>query len=183
MENDCLYNEREILTRVAEGDQRAFKLLIGQYSATVYTHVLTYLKNAVRAEELTQDIFMNVWKHREELPSIDNFAGYVYVMTRNRTNSAFRERLLNTSEPARDELEAAWLDPARAMEYRQLSDTLMKGIELLPQRRKEIFTLSRFEGKSYQEIADSIGISKSAVNKHIIEALVFLRTYLRNQMG
>lgn len=183
MENDCAYNEHEILARIAEGDQRAFKRLVEQYSATIYTHVLTYLKNASRAEEITQDIFMNVWKHRTELPSINNFAGYLYVMTRNRTNSAFRERMLKLDEAEKDELETNWLNPAGELELRQLSETVNRGINLLPPRRKQVFTMSRFEGKSYDEIAGELGVSKSAVNKHIIEALIFLRTYLRNQMG
>ena len=182
MENDCLNNEKEILARVAKGDQKAFELLIDEYSTTIYKHVLTYLKNVSRAEEITQDIFMSVWLHRADLPSIDNFAGYLFVMTRNRTNSAFREKLLKTDEP-KDELESNWLNPARALEYRQLSEVLREGIDLLPPRRKEVFAMSRFEGKSYDEIAGALEISRSGVNKHIIEALLFLRTYLANRMS
>ena len=167
---------------MAKGDQKAFELLIDEYSTTIYKHVLTYLKNVSRAEEITQDIFMTVWTHRAELPTISNFAGYLFVIARNRTTSAFREKLLQTAEP-KDELESTWLDPAHALEYRQLSDVLRKGIEMLPSRRRDIFTMSRFEGKSYDEIADVVGISKSAVNKHIVEALLFLRTYLAGHMS
>jgi RNA polymerase sigma-70 factor (ECF subfamily) len=176
-----LYNEQEILTRVAEEDQQAFALLVEKYTAIIYTHALTYLKNAYRAEEITQDIFLNVWKHRKELPAIANFPGYIHVMTRNRTISAFRERLLNFDETEKDELETTGLNPAGELEFRQLSETLMKAINLLPPRRKEVFTMSRFDGLSYEEIAVKLDISKSAVNKHIIEALIFLRTYLRDQ--
>lgn len=183
MGNDCLYNEQEVLSRVAEGDQRAFKLLVEKYSATIYAHALMYLKNASRAEEITQDVFVNVWKHRTELPSITNFPGYIYVITRNRTHSAFRERMLKLEEAEKDELETNWLNPAGELELRQLSETLNRGINLLPPRRKQVFTMSRFEAKSYDEIAHELGVSKSAVNKHIIEALIYLRTYLRNQMG
>jgi RNA polymerase sigma-70 factor (ECF subfamily) len=183
LQNDCLYNEQEILARVAEDDERAFALLVQEYTATIYTHVLTYLKNAARAEEITQDIFMNVWKHRKELPSILNFPGYLYVMTRNRTHSAFREKIFNPDELGKDELENASLNPATILEFRQLSETLREGINLLPPRRKEVFTMSRFDKLSYDQIAAQLGVSKSAVNKHIIEALVFLRTHLRNQAG
>ena len=183
MGNDCLYNEQEILARIAEDDQRAFTMLVEQYTATIYTHVLAYLKSASRAEEITQDIFMNVWKHRKELPAITNFRGYLYVMTRNRTHSAFRERMLNLETTEKDELETGGMNPAGTLEFRQLSETLLQGIDLLPPRRKQIFTMSRFDDLSYEEIATKIGISKSAVNKHIIEALLFLRTYLRDRMG
>jgi RNA polymerase sigma-70 factor (family 1) len=181
LQDDCLYSEQETLARVAEGDQRAFTLIVEQYTAAIYAHVLTYIKNAFRAEEITQDIFVNVWKHRTDLPGIANFPGYLYVMTRNRAISAFREKIFHP-EPEKDELETDGLNPAGALEFRQFSETVMRGIASLPPRRKQVFTMSRFEGMSYEEIARRLEISKSAVNQHIVEALLFLRTFLRNEM-
>ena len=178
MNNDRLYNQQEILARVAEGDQRAFVLLIDQHTAVVYAHVLTYLKNVSKAEEITQDIFLRLWKHREQLPSINNFLGYLHVITRNATISAFREKIIRWEETEKDVLEANSLNPADAMEFRQLSDTILKAVDLLPPRRKVVFKMSRFENNSYEEIAAKLNISKSAVNQHIVEALLFLRTYL-----
>lgn len=181
MNNDSLYKEPEILQLVAQGDNRAFALMIDNYGAAIYAHVLSYIKNAARAEEITQDIFMSVWNHREELPAIQNFRGYLFVLTRNRTISAFREKIIKYDEAEKDQLQTS-LNPAGLMEYRQLSDTLQRGIDQLPAKRKEIFMMSRFDGRTYEEIANHLKISKSAVNKHIIEALVFLRTFLRNEM-
>ncbi|HUC81196.1 MAG TPA: RNA polymerase sigma-70 factor [Flavisolibacter sp.] len=166
---------------MADGDQRAFSMLVDGYGAAVYAHVLTYLKNASRAEEITQDIFLNIWNHRDELPSLQNFRGYLFVLTRNRTISAFREKMMKFEEAEKDELQTA-LNPCSQLEYRQLSDTVQRGISQLPERRRQVFTMSRFDGKTYDEIATHLNISKSAVNKHIIESLVFLRTYLRNEM-
>lgn len=180
MGSDCEYIEGDILARVAAGDQRAFTLVVERYSAPVYAHVLTYIKNAFRAEEITQDIFVKVWELRSGLPAIANFSGYLYIMTRNRAISAFREKIFNP-EPEKDELETDGLNPAGILEFRQFSETVRQGIGLLPPRRKEVFTLSRFEGLSYEEIANRLEISKSAVNQHIVEALLFLRTFLRNQ--
>jgi RNA polymerase sigma-70 factor (ECF subfamily) len=181
LRNDSLHNEPELLERIARGDERAFAWLVEAYGASVYAHVLTYIKDATRAEEITQDIFLNVWNHRLELPSIQNFRGYLYILTRNRTISVLRERIIKYNEAEKDELQTN-LNPAGLMEYRQLSDALRRGIDQLPARRKEIFLMSRFDGKTYDEIASHLDISKSAVNKHIIEALVFLRTFLRNEM-
>lgn len=183
MGKDAVYNEQEVLRRVAKGDQRSFVLLVEQHTPVIYAHVLTYIKNASRAEEITQDIFMKVWKHREELPAITNFRGYLYVMTRNSTISAFRAKMVTWEEAQKDELETSNLNPAGVMEFRQLSETLMLGVKLLPPRRKQVFTMSRFDGMSYEEIAATLGISKSAVNQHIVEALVFLRTYLKDKTG
>lgn len=182
MSKDSIYNEQEILTKVVEGNQRAFVELVEHYTPSVFAHVLTYIKNASRAEEITQDIFLKVWKHRSELPAINNFRGYLFVITRNSTISAFREKILKWEDAQKDELEATSLNPEGAIEYRQLSETILKGVELLPPRRKQVFKMSRFDNLSYDEIAKALDISKSAVNQHIVESLLFLRTFLRNQM-
>jgi RNA polymerase sigma-70 factor (family 1) len=182
LKDDSLHNEQEFLKKIAEGDQRVFAALVESFSARIYVHVLMYIKNAARAEEITQDVFMSVWNHRHELPSIQNFRGYLFVLTRNRTISALRERVTRYDETEKDELESG-LNPEGVLEYRQLSESLQRGIDQLPPRRKEIFIMSRFDGKTYDEIAHHLSISKSAVNKHIIEALVFLRTFLRNEIG
>lgn len=181
MENDCLHNEKDILVRVAGDDERAFAVLMDYYTPIVYSHVLSYIKNAFRAEEVTQDIFLQVWKHRNELPDIENFRGYIYVITRNRVISAFRQKIFTWDESEKDELETSMMNPQAAAEFREISEILQNAIDHLPPRRKEVFKMSRFEGQSYDKIALHLGISKSAVNQHIVEALVFLRTFLRNR--
>lgn len=177
------YNENALLSQVAKGHQQAFAMLVGIYSAKIYAHVLTYIKNAPLAEEITQDIFLQIWKHREELPGISNFPGYLHVITRNRTISELRKKLDVFTATGMEDAEEDLLNPMQQLEYRQLSEVLMRGIELLPPRRKQVFRMSRFEGMSYEKIAVELGISKGTVNEHMVEALLFLRSYLRSQMG
>jgi len=177
------YNENALLNRVAKGQQQAFATLVGIYSPKIYAHVLTYIKNAPLAEEITQDIFLQLWKHRTELPEITNFPGYLHIITRNRTISELRRKLDVFTEMGMEDAEEDLLNPVQQLEYRQLSEVLMRGIELLPPRRKQVFRMSRFEGMSYEKIATELGISKGTVNEHMVEALLFLRSYLRSQMG
>lgn len=178
-----LNSDNELLSQVAAGSQRAFTVLVERYSAKIYAHVLTYIKNASRSEEITQDIFLKLWEGRQELPGIVNFPGYLHVITRNRTISELRKKLESFNEAGEEEVEDVQLNPGQQMEYRQLSDMLLRGIELLPPRRKQVFRMSRFDGMSYDRIAAELGISKGTVNEHIVEALLFLRSYLRNQSG
>lgn len=177
------HNEKELLLRVAARDQRAFTLLVEQYAATVYRHVLQYIKSAPLAEEITQDIFLKIWENVDALANLQSFAAYLHVITRNRTISELRKKLDGPVEAAIDEIEEKLLTPATQLEYRQLSDILQQGIELLPSRRKQVFKMSRFEGMTYEHIATELSISKGTVNEHIVEALAFLRGYLKGQMG
>lgn len=181
MGNDWSYNEKELIAQVAEGDERAFSAIVDRYAAPVFAHVLTYLKDVGKAEELTQDIFLSIWKTRATLIQLDSFRAYLFVTARNKTISALRQKIKKNILPAHDEWEDTLANPQQTLEYRELNDSILQGIELLPPRRKQVFKLSRLEGLSYEAIAQQLNISKSAVNQHIVEALVFLRTYLHDK--
>ncbi len=145
LHTDSQYNEPQLLIQIASGDQIAFSHIVTKYTSVVYGHLLTYLKNTQSAEEITQDIFLNIWKHRKELPAISNFPGYVYIMTRNRAYTAFRNKLYAKTEPVEDVLQTLFTNPESKLELKELTDALNKGIESLPPRRKEVFRLSRLQ--------------------------------------
>jgi RNA polymerase sigma-70 factor (ECF subfamily) len=177
------YDEQACLLQVAQGDEQAFAKIMDRYTRIIFPHLLSYLKQPQKAEELTQDIFMRIWHNREKLPSIDNFPGYVYVITRNRVNTALREKLADLAQGHLDGLQQLLTQPESSLELKDLIGVLNKAIEALPARRQEVFRLSRIENLTYEQIAERLGISRSAVRQHIVEALVFLRNYLREQLG
>jgi RNA polymerase sigma-70 factor (ECF subfamily) len=74
-------------------------------------------------------------------------------------------------------------DSPQLLEMKELSKLLDQAIGALPPRRKEVFLLSRMEGMTYEAIAVKLQISRSAVRQHIVEALVFLRHYLKENAG
>ncbi len=178
------YNEKELLTRIAEGDEIAFSVMVNRYTDIIYPHLLSYIKNAARAEEVTQDIFLRIWNNREKLANIENFGGYVYVITRNRAKTALKEQLADAAKVVIDPLHNILSGTDTIiMEVKELKQTLDKAIASLPARRREVFLLSRTENFTYEEIAEKLGISRSAVRQHIVAALVFLRSYLKEQLG
>ncbi|WEK34034.1 MAG: sigma-70 family RNA polymerase sigma factor [Candidatus Pseudobacter hemicellulosilyticus] len=181
MKND-LHTDQELFRLVANGDANAFSVLVARYTSVIYAQLLLYLKNAPRAEEATQDIFMSIWRNREKLPGMENFAGYVYVTTRNKLHTLIREKVLATVEPPEDRLHSVLAGPESVVQVKELQQAIHTGINLLPPRRKEVFQLSRLEHKSYEEIADQLGISRTAVKQHISAAMVFLRTYLQKEL-
>jgi len=95
--NSHLYNseqEKELILLIAEGDEHAFSILINRYANRIYPYLIHWLKQAQLAEEILQDLFISLWKNRHKLPTIDNFPGYIFVVTRNRTNTALKQQLL-----------------------------------------------------------------------------------------
>lgn len=178
LDHNELYNEPVLLLQIAAGDETAFSTLVTRYWARIYGHALTYAKSLPAAEEITQDVFMDIWNSREKLRDVEHFSNYLFIVARNRIFKAIRKRLEETTalediHPAAD----IWL-PDQQAEYREIQALLTKGIALLPPVRRQVFTMSRMEGKGYDEICRELQISRNTVKEHIVKALNFLRHYM-----
>lgn len=176
--------ERDMLLLVAAGNRQAFNSLLHARWNKVYTLALTYLRSAEDAQELTQDVFLKVWQNRAQLPSVANFDGWLFILARNGILSELRKkkaRPVISAEPG--EWEEDTILPDHPLIYKEASALVAKGIDALPPARKKVFTLSRIEGKSYEEIAAMLNISRNGVKDHIVKALHFLRNYLHEHGG
>ena len=183
LQDPFLHNEKELLHLVAEGNEKAFTQLVDLYWNKVYSHALAYVKSPPKAQEITQDIFLQVWKKRETLDEVSEFKNFLFILGRNQIVSALRKKLMETtSQDILDTPEDQFL-PDRQLEYKQSYQRILEAIEHLPPVRKTIFNLSRFEGLTYEEIAARLNISKNTVKEHIVLALNFLRTYVHTHGG
>ena len=72
-----MYDTKELLHRIAEGDQQAFTRIVEEYRKNIYTTALRLLHSTVLAEETLQDIFLKVWLQRKDLVTIDNFPAWL----------------------------------------------------------------------------------------------------------
>ena len=179
MESPTAYDEKDLLARVANGDQEAFARLVDAYRNKVFSHALTFTKSIPEAEELTQDIFLKVWNNRHRLPEIGQFKNYLFILGRNQLVSAIRKKVMDTSAAQSDDIPDDILLPDRQYELKETYRSIMEGIERLTPQQKAVFTLSRLEQLSYEEIGERLGISKRTVKFHLVLALNFLREFLR----
>lgn len=176
--------EKDMLLLVAAGDRTAFNNLLHARWNKVYTLSLTYLRSVEDAQEITQDVFLKVWQNRTQLPTIANFDGWLFILTRNEILSEIRKKKVRpviSAEPG--EREEDTILPDHPLLYKEASVLIAKAIDALPPARKKVFTLSRMEGKSYEEIAVMLQISRNGVKDHIVKALHFLRNYLHAHAG
>lgn len=175
-------NERELLVQVALGDRRCFTELLHRYWNKVYTQAITYLRSAELAQEITQDVFLKTWESRHQLENLENFSLWLFVVTKNRVFTELRKKK-PTVVSLGEEKEETSLLPDYPLLYKEASALISKAIQELPPVRKKAFTLSRIEGRSYEEIAGELGISRNGVKDHIVKALHFLRNYLKAHSG
>ncbi|MBO9632466.1 MAG: sigma-70 family RNA polymerase sigma factor [Chitinophagaceae bacterium] len=169
------YDEQELLLRVAKGDEKAFSRIVEKYASLISMHMAVRVKDSMKAEEVKQDVLMSIWNYRDKLPEMQNFPGFVYIVTRNKVKSQLKKKDIPMPEITEERIQESIAVSDPSMEVKELKTILYRAIEMLPQKRKEVFKLSRLEGLNNDEIAARLKLSRNTIREHIREALLFLR--------
>lgn len=175
--------EKEILELVAQGDQAAYKILFSQYWDHMYSTALVFTKSPELSEDLTQDVFVQIWLKRERLKEVKKFDAFLFITARNLIIDRLRKKVFSSDS---DDYYKEYLidkssSPVQKLELKELEDLLQKGIGSLTPLQQQAFRLSRFEGLNHQEVSLKMGISSKAVKSHIVRAIVTLRKYMETK--
>ena len=131
------------------------------------------------AEEVAQDVMLELWKRRESLDPDTSAQAYLFQAVRNRSLNYLRhERVERLAEPQLARAEAIDTPAHSQVVEGELHDALMRAVEKLPDRCREVFELSRTHGLKYSEIAVALGISIKTVEAQMGKALRILREEL-----
>lgn len=168
-----------LLQKLREDCVESFNTLYDKYWQTVYIGALKRLKNHDQAQDITQDIFAGLWLRRAE-QQIENLPAYLYAAVRNRVLNVFeREQryipidqlLFDRPHPQNNPADALTLQNELLNRYESL-------VGSLPSQRKMIFRKYYEEGRSTQEIARQLSLSRKTVQNQLGRAVTFLRTRL-----
>lgn len=171
-----LENEKELLRLTTEGDESAFREVFSHYYPKVLVFLAEILKDRVTAEDIAQDVFARVWLLRGTLPEIRSFGSYLYAMTRNSALLHLKRRRPSITIEEFDFTVDQSVDSR--MEAEDKAEAIRRIVEAMPERRRRVFTLSRDEGKSNDEIAAILGIKKKTVENLMNAALRDIRRVL-----
>ena len=173
-------NEQQLLVNLRDGDSGAFSSLYAIYAPRLSVKLLQLLRSEELAEDILQDIFVKIWEVRETIDPDQNFPAFLYKMAANRSKNVFRRNLYD--ENMRNELgKDLGYDPIEnATNESDTKKILDLAMSKLTPRQREVYTLHKLEGLSYQEIGEKLKISASAINHHIQEATKQLKIALKS---
>lgn len=181
---ELIYNEEQLLQRAAAGSRDAFTALFHLYRHKLYSFLLRTTGSPQIAEDVIQDIFLKLWKDRENLVNIEQFGHYIYRMAQNQVINAMKRMARETLILAelKQQQAAAMSEAEDNLSLREIKEKLQTALDKLPPKQKLVFTLSRDQGLRHDEIARRLNISPSTVNNHMIEALRRLRRQLQSHL-
>ena len=171
--------ERELLARVRGGDSSAFDAIFRANYALLVRVAESMLHERATAEEIAQDVMLELWRRREQLDVAESVRGYMLQATRNRALNHLRHRAIERrSEPRLAETAARAPMADAATRERELEAAIRAAVADLPERCRAVFELSRVEGLKYAEIAQRLGISVKTVEVQMGKALRVMRERL-----
>ena len=165
--------EDQIWENIKKGDKVAYKAFVDKFYEPFFSFSFQYLKNREEAEELVQDLFVDIWLKRKTL-EIKNIEAYCLTVIRNRSLNELAKRKgakVTLSEKLK-------IDTQAYQDASELQKLIQEAIDQLPPKAKEVFLLCREEGLTYQAVADKMGIGKETVKSHMKTALQKLRVFL-----
>lgn len=178
------YDERTLLNQLAGGDENAFASIYNEYHASITEFVQKYVKSPELAEDLSQEVFIRIWEGRSKLLAVQSFRAYLFIAARNHTLNALKSasrkdvvvgEIVRNYQAQRSTTEEDVLN----REYLQF---LHKIINRLPPRAREVFRLCREQGKSYDEVAALLGISRNSVKNHMVFSMKQLKAAVEKDL-
>ncbi len=172
-------NDSEFLRLLSTDGDKAMRYLYDEYYTSMCYAVYRVLPDRNAAEDIVQEVFLEVWNKREKLNVTSSLKSYLRRACVNRTLNHIRNKKIKFEEE-----ETASVIPddgiraQRSMEVDELKTEIRSAIDELPEKCRIVFSMSRYEEMSYKEIAEKLEISIKTVENQISKALKYLRNAL-----
>lgn len=178
-----LHNSNQAMDTFLElknGSQDAFVKLYREYSPRLYNFISSVVRSRYDAQDILQSTFLKIWEKREEIDLEKNIESYIYTIARNFCISHLRMKLYAQLVPL-DGCDKGHNDVMEEIVNNDNAIYIRSIIDLLPEKRREIFILSRVSNMTYKQIAEYLGISENTVDTQMRRALYFLKERLSKE--
>jgi RNA polymerase sigma-70 factor (ECF subfamily) len=175
-----LVNTSLILRALKKGDKQAFANIYNQYHKRIYAFAFSITKSEYASEEILQNVFITLWKHKSKVDPSKSFDAFIFTITRNAAYNFLRE-VAN-----RDSLKKELWQRIKSLNKQAYNDLIFNEygdivdniVEALPKQQKAVYILSKEEGKTNKEIAELLGITEKTVKNHLWKATKLIRKQL-----
>ncbi len=177
--------DEELLGLLRSNPKEGFTRLFDTYFDEVCGHVYRYIPDTRIAQDVAQDLFVELWTKRDKLNITSSAGAYLHRMAVTRALNYIRDnrkhrhsdisemRVVRTSQPT----------PDQVMDARSMNEMISRTIDVLPERCRQVFMLSRFEHLSNAQIAEALDISVKTVENQMTKALRAIREAVQKYKG
>ncbi|MFY0600956.1 MAG: RNA polymerase sigma-70 factor [Cyclobacteriaceae bacterium] len=159
-------------------DEKVYELLFRTHYASLVSFSVSYVGEPETAEEIVQDVFLNIWSKSENLNIQTSIKSYLFGAVRNASLNFLKHQKVEKAYAEEQFTRLDKSDETNHLELDELKEKISLALDKIPEKCREIFELSRFEGKRYKEIAEELNISLKTVENQMGKALKIMRQEL-----
>ncbi|MEN6456250.1 MAG: RNA polymerase sigma-70 factor [Prolixibacteraceae bacterium] len=176
-------HEGQLIADLKKGDTSAFETIFRLYSGQLFRFARSYFHTNEDAEEIIQDVFLKLWKHKESIYSSDSLKSYLFQIAYRTIKETFIRKNREDKYKQRIALEylKAESPELEQADYKLVLKAVDRLIETLPAQRQNIFILNKKEGLTISEIAVYLNITEKTVKNHLSLAMAQLRNEARQK--
>ena len=183
-------NEQQLLERLKNDDEAAFKVLFNDFYSKLYYFVLEFVPLKDVAENIVQDTLVTLWNKRNELKDDSNLTSYLFTVAKNNALKKLREKkysqklFSNAIDVGELDLNVETLSTVDTSVYAfmDIEQIIQETLASLPPQCRKVFELSRFQEMKNREIAEELNISIKTVEKHISKGIKTFRVALKDYL-
>jgi RNA polymerase sigma-70 factor (ECF subfamily) len=182
-------NQPELVEQLQQGDESAYKKLVDDYQVMVYNTALGIVQNAEDADDITQEVFIQVFRSVSSFKGDSKISTWLYRITlskaldhekkmKRKKRFGFVQSLFGINDEV-DNQQAGFDHPGVQMEKKESADALFKALRQIPDKQRIAFTLHKLEGQTYQEVAEIMNTTVFAVESLMSRAKTNLKMTLK----
>lgn len=166
---------------VGEHSERAFRMIVNAYQEKVIRFISLFVSNRLECEELASDVFVSLWKNKENLSDVSDLDNYIFIIAKNKALNHLRKgktELVDLDILHVDAFHNTDTTPESIYISQEEVEKLNAAINELPQKTKMAFQLVRENKMKYKDAADILGVSIKTIEKQVAAAVTKLRERL-----
>ena len=180
MHEDDIHLDHQLMKRIKAGESLAYDTLFKKYYAFLCMIVFRITKDKSQAEDVVQDVMLEIWRKRESIEIKNAVKSYLHRSVRNKTLNLIRDQKMKfEGDEQLLDIPSVESTPIQMMQGDDMAETIKKTFEKLPERCRIVFSLVKYEGFSYKEAAEQLNISIKTVENQISKALRIFREALK----
>lgn len=171
-------DDTALAIRLREGDVDAFNSLYYKYYNAVFSNVFNLTKNEETSRDILQEVFISLWEKRRTIDVDKSIAGWLFVVSYNKALNWLKKNILRATVLLVPEIVSAEDESSIYLHEKQTA-LLKEAVNHLSPQTRRVFELCKLQGKSYDETALELDLSRHTVKEYLAVAMNFIKAYVR----